>query len=140
MLTSLQLALTAYLVGLIWLIQLIHYPAFRAIAPERWQDFHQAHTAALGLLAGGPMILSLLVGCWLAWTEPSTRQYAVVGLEVVAWIVTFTLSVPQHTRLAAGPDAAVIDFLIATNWIRTIAWSLKLGLLLMPLRVTPPAA
>ena len=132
MLENLQLALTAYLVGLIWLIQLIHYPAFRAITPERWPEFHRAHTAALGLLAGGPMILSLLVGCWLGWTMPGIRQTVVIGLEAIAWLATFALSVPQHHRLACGPDAAAIERLIATNWIRTLAWSAKLMLLLIP--------
>ena len=136
MLENVQLALTGYMVGLIWLIQLIHYPAFRSVDSERWPAFHQAHTAALGLLAGGPMILSLLVGCWLGWTVPSMRQYAVIGLEVVAWIATFALSVPQHHRLAAGPDAKAIERLIATNWIRTSAWSVKLVLLLLPLQPT----
>ena len=138
MLENVQLALTAYLVGLIWLIQLIHYPAFRSLAPERWRDFHQAHTAALGLLAGGPMILSLLIGCWLAWTAPSTRQFAVIGLEAVAWIATFVFSVPQHHRLASEPNAEAIERLIATNWIRTIAWSVKLCVLLIPVGSRSP--
>ncbi len=127
-----QLAVSAYLVGLIWLVQLIHYPAFRSIAADAWTAFHQAHSAALGLLAGGPMIISLLLGCWLAYTAGDTRQYAVLGCEIVAWIVTFGLSVPQHQRLAKAKDDVAITRLIRGNWLRTGAWTLKLGLLLWP--------
>ena len=41
---------------------------------------------------------------------------------------TFVISVPRHNLLAAGFDAAVIDSLVATNWIRTIAWTARAGL------------
>ena len=128
----LQIAVSGYLVGLIWLIQLIHYPAFRHIDPSKWGTFHQAHSAALGLLAGGPMIISLLVGLWLAYTVGDTRQYVVLGCEVLAWIVTLTLSVPEHTRLARTQDGAAISRLIRWNWLRTLAWTVKLAVLLVP--------
>ena len=97
----LQIAVTGYLVGLIWLIQLIHYPAFRHVDSSSWGQFHQTHSAVMGLLAGGPMIISLLVGVWLAYTAGDARQYVVLGCEVLAWIVTFGRSVPEHTRLGA---------------------------------------
>ena len=129
---ALQIAVTGYLVGLIWLIQLIHYPAFRHIESSCWNQFHQAHSAALGLLAGGPMVISLLVGVWLAYTAGDVRQYVVVGCEILAWLVTFGLSVPEHTRLAKAKDGAAIARLIRWNWVRTLAWTVKLAVLLIP--------
>jgi hypothetical protein len=42
---------------------------------------------------------------------------------VVAWVVTFAVSVPLHGVLAAGKDAAAIEQLIRTNWLRTAAWT-----------------
>ena len=128
----LQIAVTGYLVGLIWLIQLIHYPAFRHIESSCWSQFHKAHSAALGLLAGGPMIISLLVGVWLVYTVGDVRQYVVMGCEIFAWLVTFGLSVPEHTRLAKGKDGAAIARLIRWNWLRTLAWTVKLAVLLVP--------
>ena len=128
----LQIAVSGYLVGLIWLIQLIHYPAFRHIDPSKWGAFHQAHSAALGLLAGGPMIISLLVGLWLASTVGNARQYVMLGCEILAWIVTFALSVPEHTRLGRAQDGAAISRLIRWNWLRTLAWTVKLAVLLVP--------
>ena len=131
-LVVLQVAVTGYLVGLIWLIQLIHYPAFRHIEESRWGQFHQAHSAVMGWLAGGPMIISLLVGGWLAYAAGDVRQYVALGCEVLAWMVTFGLSVPEHTRLANGKDGAVISRLIGWNWVRTAAWTVKLVVLLLP--------
>ena len=128
---TLQLVVSAYLVGLIWLIQLIHYPSFTSISAERWNFFHQAHTAAMGLLAGGPMVIALLLGLWLAWRTGGPLQYTALACELAAWIVTFAISVPLHQRLAAGPDPQAIALLISTNWLRTAAWTVKLGVLLM---------
>ena len=139
-LTTIQLVVTAYLVGLIWLIQLIHYPTFRWVTADRWADFHQAHTATMGLLAGGPMIIALLVGGWLSWQAgltwngESLRQHLVLACELLAWAVTFLISVPLHTKLAGGPDPAAINLLILSNWARTAAWTTKLAILFYPAR------
>jgi hypothetical protein len=137
-LTTIQLVVSAYLVGLIWLIQLAHYPAFRAIAADQWSAFHRLHTSAMGLLAGGPMIVALVVGAWLsgrAVLSPGggdLRQHLVLACELVAWGVTFLVAVPLHDRLAGGPDPALIDRLISSNWVRTAAWTAKLALLVFP--------
>jgi hypothetical protein len=44
------------------------------------------------------------------------------------WASTFLLQVPCHLRLSAGWDAATHRFLVDSNWIRTIAWTLRLVL------------
>jgi hypothetical protein len=46
-------------------------------------------------------------------------------LVAVIWLSTALLQVPAHGRLSAGFDAETGGFLVATNWIRTIAWSLR---------------
>jgi hypothetical protein len=37
------------------------------------------------------------------------------------------LQVPIHNQLKAGKEDKRIQRLVATNWIRTAAWSLKAG-------------
>ena len=52
-------------------------------------------------------------------------------MVAVAWIATFALAVPAHDTLQAnGLDGDVIRWLVATNWIRTVAWTLAFLLLL----------
>ncbi len=47
------------------------------------------------------------------------------GLSVLIWLATFILSVPCHRQLQkSGKDLSTINRLVATNWIRTILWSL----------------
>ena len=51
-------------------------------------------------------------------------------LNVAIWAATFFISVPLHNQLDAhGFDAQVIGQLVATNWLRTLAWTARLGIL-----------
>jgi hypothetical protein len=62
-------------------------------------------------------------GRFLLWHAGYTRA---------AWISTFAIAVPAHERLGLiGPDEVLIRRLIATNWIRTAAWSFAFALLLL---------
>ena len=38
------------------------------------------------------------------------------------------VSAPLHEKLNAHFDSATLDRLIATNWTRTIAWTVRAGL------------
>jgi hypothetical protein len=50
-----------------------------------------------------------------------------VGLATLAfiWVSTFAIQVPLHAKLARGFDRAVWRWLVATNWLRTIAWTVR---------------
>jgi hypothetical protein len=61
-------------------------------------------------------------------------------LAISIWICTFAVQVPLHHRLAQGFDRAVIEVLIHGNWIRTILWSLRAGLMLWALYTAWPVA
>ncbi len=43
---------------------------------------------------------------------------------ITAWLVTFYISVPLHTKLGSGFDEDLIEKLIQSNWYRTSVWSL----------------
>jgi hypothetical protein len=61
-----------------------------------------------------------------------------VGLALIAaiWLSTFFVQVPLHGRLARdGHSAAVVDSLVRSNWIRTIAWTARAILAAWMLRV-----
>jgi hypothetical protein len=51
-------------------------------------------------------------------------------LIVLIWLCTFLLSVPLHNRLGQKRDVEKIRRLVATNWPRTVAWSLRTMILL----------
>lgn len=118
-------ALTWTLVGLIWTIQLVHYPLFSFVEPARFAGFHAAHSARILLLVGALMPLELAAAVALVVRSPSAWTWAGLALVSVAWLATGLLSVPQHARLARGFDADALRLLVAGNWIRTGCWSLR---------------
>lgn len=127
----LHFVVTCLLVGLICTIQFVHYPAFRFVAAEDFKRFSDFHTRRMSWLVGPVMIAEFIlmalmlfdasVGPEIAWTA--------LGLSAVVWLSTAFLQVPLHGVLAQGKSDAAIERLVATNWLRTIAWILKAGVL-----------
>ena len=124
-----NLASTWFLAGLIWTIQLVHYPLFDRVGREGFAAYEGAHARMITPLVGPVMLLEAMtavllvvsrprfVPAWAAWTG-----LALVG---VAWLSTFLLQVPMHGTLARGFDAEAHARLVGTNWIRTAAWSAR---------------
>ncbi|MBX0292660.1 hypothetical protein K3G63_19605 [Hymenobacter sp. HSC-4F20] len=123
--------LAAYLTGVIWTVQLVHYPGFAQAARDTFSAFHAQHSRRISWLVLGPMVLELLLGVALAWQghDLGAARWWQLLLVVLAWAATFFVSVPFHNRLAEGYDYVAIDGLVRTNWPRTLAWTLRTALL-----------
>ena len=134
LLLLLNFALAAYLTGLIWVVQLVVYPALALAGKADFGRYHAAHTRGMGYAAGAPMVLELALAGWLAWVAYPAWGGAWAGgqlaLVLVAWLATFLIAVPFHNRLAAhGYNYIALDGLTRTNWLRTLAWTARAGLL-----------
>lgn len=130
-LLQLNFALAAYLTGLIWTVQLVHYPSFAQVAPEKFVVFHRQHSTRMGWIVMVPMVLELGLAAWLAWAGQALggAVWWSLALVLLIWVATFFISVPFHNRLAQGYNYIAIDGLVRTNWIRTLAWTVRLFLL-----------
>jgi hypothetical protein len=80
------------------------------------------------------MLLELASGAWLALHPPAGagRTPFVAGLVLLAvvWLSTALLQVPRHTELGGGYSTRAHRALVATNWLRTVAWSARGALVL----------
>ena len=121
-----QLASTLPLVGLIWTIQLVHYPLFELVGEESQVDYQKQHMNRITWVVA-PLMLIELVTVGLLWVLAPFDVWAIVGALLVAviWASTVIIQVPCHGRLAAGFDRAIHRRLVDSNWIRTIAWTLR---------------
>jgi hypothetical protein len=124
-----HLACTWFLVGLIWTIQVVHYPLFEMADKARFAEFAAAHSARITPVVGPAMVLELLLAGWLVLASPAVlpRGWALAGLALLAiiWVSTALLQVPQHGRLADSFDEPAHAFLVTSNWVRTVAWTLR---------------
>jgi hypothetical protein len=111
-----------------WYVQLVHYPSFLFVRPERFAEFHARHAAMTGVLVVPAMFAQLVSAVFVCVQPPDgfSAWWPYLGLvgAVVAWGGTFLQAVPWHNRLAAnGWDEAAIRGLVASNLPRTLAWS-----------------
>ena len=129
-----HLAATFYMVGLIWFVQHVHYPLFGAVGVDDFSAYSQSHVARTGPIVGPAMIVEGATAALLLVSTPSAIPGWLVGvgagLLIVIWLSTGLLQVPRHRDLIAGVDATAHRRLVTTNWIRTLAWSLRGGLAL----------
>lgn len=120
---------TLFMTGLIWLVQVVHYPLFRLIGAETFPAYESEHQRRILFIVGPVMSVELATGIALIWlVQPGiNRLLAATGLLLILliWIATALLQVPCHRRLEQGCCQATIRRLVAGNWIRTIAWSAR---------------
>jgi hypothetical protein len=128
-LTELRFAADIGMAVLIWLVQLVIYPAFRAIAPHCFADWHHQYMKTISWIVVPMMLLQAACHGLVTTFQPSPEQWVANGALIGAWITTFALSVPCHQKLQrSGYRIATINRLIQTNWLRTLCWSLPLPL------------
>ena len=118
--------------GVIWMVQIVHYPLMRFVSGEQFARFETAHRVRISWVVGplmaveGVCVLAFLFAppAGLPWWLP----WAGAGAEAIAIGTTAFVSAPLHEKLNAHFDPATLNRLVATNWIRTIAWTCRAGL------------
>jgi hypothetical protein len=120
-------AATFYMCGVIWFVQLVHYPSFCAVGEGSFPLYHRRHTRRTTLVVAGPMLFELLTAVAMVVRPgrlvPAAAAWAGLALIAVIWTSTFLLQVPEHDRLGRAFDPASHARLCRGNWIRTAAWT-----------------
>ena len=124
-----NIASTLFMVGLIWFVQIVHYPLFADVSEPSFSNYEQRHNSLTTWVVAPPMAVELITATMLFWFFPAGVSRWTVGagfvLVAVIWISTALLQVPCHDALAKGFQTVVHQRLVDTNWIRTVAWSLR---------------
>lgn len=125
----LHAASTLYMVGLIWFVQIVHYPMFADVSPDAFAAYEKKHAALTTWVVGPAMLIEAAAVLWLVVDRPASLAIGQVwtgaALLAVIWLSTAFLQVPCHNELANGFNKIVHERLVSTNWIRTIGWSLR---------------
>ena len=128
-----QMIATAMMTGIIWFVQIVHYPLFSKIPPQGFVSYELTNTVFTGwvvapimLVEIGTAILLLLLKSPVAF-QP--LYLGALGCLTLVWLSTFFIQVPLHAILSSRPDANTMSSLVETNWIRTVLWTVRLVLL-----------
>jgi len=124
-----NVAATLYMVGLIWMVQIVHYPLLAIVGTERASDVAREHQRRTGNVVGPPMLIEGLSTLALLVWRPDDVSWWLPWINgvflAVALGCTIFLSVPLHDKMAKDPDSNVGHRLVVTNWPRTFAWSAR---------------
>jgi hypothetical protein len=132
LISLLHLLSTAVMVGVIWIVQLTHYPTFRFIDSAKFKPLVTFHCRSINFIVLPSMLLEASTGALLLFSgERSTLFLISLFILLVIWASTFLIQVPLHERLKMGADYVVIEELISSNWIRTVGWSVRIILLII---------
>jgi uncharacterized membrane protein len=125
-------AATWFMTGLIWFVQVVHYPLMAMAERATWQEFESRHQQRTTLIVG-PAMCAESVSCIALWAlHPEASgggQWWILagatGALIVAWISTFAVQVPLHARLSRAFSDRTHRLLVRTNWVRTAAWTCR---------------
>ena len=121
-----NVAVSGGLFILIWLVQIIIYPGMVRIPSNDFVNYHAWYVTRITMIVLPLMICEIVIAiAWFFLHDNLVYPIVTNCLVILVWWSTFTFQVPIHKRLQSGKDKSKIRRLVATNWIRTIAWSLK---------------
>lgn len=125
---------TLFLAGLIWTIQIVHYPLFKRVGAGDYAAYQTGHMSRITYVVAPVMLAELASGIYLALFSIAeiNPNYFRFGLTLVLlnWISTMLIQSPIHGKLVKTYDDKLIKKLVFTNWIRTIFWTFRGALIL----------
>lgn len=127
---ALNFICTVFMTGVIWMVQLVHYPSFLFVDIVNFKNFHAFHSNRISWIVAPVMLLELLTSYFLVYYDSrNILNWVGLVLIVLIFLLTAFVSVPQHNKLSLAHDEAVIHKLISSNWYRTALWSMRFALL-----------
>jgi hypothetical protein len=123
-LSILFITVNGALLVLIWIVQTIIYPGMHGWDSDRFALLHREYVRRISFIIVPLIVAQAALALHQVILAPNPITAAQVILIGAVWGMTFFISVPLHKRLSAGYDVQAVTRLTATNWLRTIGWSL----------------
>ena len=114
------------LVGVIMMTQILSYPLLLKLSKSDYYDYYDSYTRRISFIVIPLMTFEVLLTIILNISLNNFYLFTSNILLLVIWGSTFFIQVPIHNKLSSNHSYSLINKLIFTNWIRTIAWIFKL--------------
>ena len=123
------------LVGLIWFVQVVHCPQFARVGIDRFTHYQSQHFRLTTWVVALPMLVEAVTSVALIWKSPAQdlelASWGGLSMVIVNWVSMAVLQVPRLNALTTGFDFQAHRGLVLSNRIRTVAWSMRGGLVLI---------
>ncbi|MFM1749308.1 MAG: hypothetical protein RLZZ188_2974 [Verrucomicrobiota bacterium] len=129
LLLSMHAGATLFMTGVIWFVQVVHYPLLARAGTDGFAEHAREHARRTGWIVGPAMVAELILSLALA-ARGGAAAWTGLGLLTVIWLSTALVQVPLHRRLQAGFEAETHRQLVRTNRLRTAAWTARAAIAL----------
>jgi hypothetical protein len=126
-LVTANLVVAAALAGLIWTIQVVHYPLFALVGADAWPRYETQHQRRITWVVAPLMVANVGLGVALFAQEGSGLSAVNAGLAIAIFAATGLVYAPMHGALQSSGGEAAIARLVRANWARTLAWTVQLA-------------
>ena len=120
---------TAFMTGVIWIVQVVTYPQLHLVPRDHFITYEKSHMKRIGLIVGPMMLIEFFTALYL-FVKGLIPEIVIVpfywslALGITIGLSTAILQAPIHGQLAVeGKVDQKINRLINSNWIRTVCWS-----------------
>ena len=85
-------AATWYMTGVIWFVQVVHYPLFAAVGSQAFSTYEQRHTSLTTWVVAPPMLVEAATAVLLFWLRPpgvlAWQLWTGVILVAAIWLLS----------------------------------------------------
>ena len=126
-----HLIFTSVMTGVIWVIQIVHYPSFHFVEKELYTAFQKFHMNRISIIVIPIMLSELITGLLLLLDKSSKSSLLITSfvILILIWAITGVFFSKAHNKLIIGYQELVVNQLVVMNWVRTLLWTLRLLLL-----------
>ena len=127
-----HLIFTSVMTGVIWVIQIVHYPSFHFVEKELYTAFQKFHMNRISIIVIPIMLSELITGLLLLLDKSSKSSLLITSfvILILIWAITGVFFSKAHNKLIIGYQELVVNQLVVMNWVRTLLWTLRLLLLI----------
>ena len=117
------------MVGLIWFVQRVHYPLLAKFNVGQQREVGNEHQRRTSQVVALPMLIEGVSSLVLLVDRPEQVTLVLPWLGAFLLAIslgsTIFLSVPLHQKMVDQPSAEIGVKLVATNWPRTMSWTIR---------------
>lgn len=117
--------ITSFMLGLIFVTQIISYPLFFKVEMSSFAAFHDDYVKRISFIAVPVMLAELFISILIFYYLKSTLALGLLILMFFIFLSTFLIQVPIHDKIKHGGRRFLFTRLVKTNWIRTVLWFIK---------------
>ena len=124
------LLINAILIGVILVTQIVSYPLLLSVRSSEFSSYHKTYTKKISIVVLPLMLAELFITAYILFLNPSIAHIFAALILLFIWLSTFFIQVPIHNIISKSKDNQMLKKLIASNWLRTLLWVIKLLILI----------